>query len=114
MSMPARISRRQVPGARRRSRARPAVLGLAVAAMLVFVLFPVYWIVVNSLKASPQDVANRLQADAIETERSAYVAESLLLGRGLAGRTNGDGLWWPQSESSAMPVETRSSLTSWQ
>jgi 16S rRNA (cytosine967-C5)-methyltransferase len=62
-------------------------------------------IVVNSLKGSPDELADRLRADGIETEQSAYVAESLLLGHGLAGRTNGDGLWWSQSESSAMPVD---------
>ncbi|MGA9944032.1 MAG: transcription antitermination factor NusB, partial [Candidatus Cybelea sp.] len=62
-------------------------------------------IVVNSLKGSPHELADRLRADGIETKRSAYVAESLLLEHGLAGRTNGDGLWWPQSESSAMPVD---------
>jgi 16S rRNA (cytosine967-C5)-methyltransferase len=62
-------------------------------------------IVVNSLKGAPQEVADLLRAEGIETERSAYVLEALLLGRGLAGRTDRDGLWWPQSESSAMPVD---------
>jgi 16S rRNA (cytosine967-C5)-methyltransferase len=62
-------------------------------------------IVVNSLKGSPLEVADRLRTDGVETERSAYVAESLLLARGLAGGTSGDGLWWAQSESSAMPVD---------
>jgi 16S rRNA (cytosine967-C5)-methyltransferase len=62
-------------------------------------------VTVNTRKGSPQAVADRFRADGVETQRSAYVAETLLLGRGLAGRTNGEGLWWPQSESSAMPVD---------
>ena len=62
-------------------------------------------IVVNSLRGSPEQIADRLRAEGVETVRSPFVADALLVERGSAWRANGDGLWWSQSESSAMPVD---------
>jgi 16S rRNA (cytosine967-C5)-methyltransferase len=62
-------------------------------------------IVVNALKCTTQEAAARLRSDGIVTEGSAYVPESLLLERGSLSQSNGDGCWWPQSESSAMVVD---------
>lgn len=62
-------------------------------------------IVVNSAKGGVGDVAEALRNRGIETKRSAYVEETLLLENSSAHRAGGDGLWWPQSESSAMAVD---------
>ena len=62
-------------------------------------------IVVNALKSTPLETAERLRASGIETQPSSYVAEALLVERGRAARVNGDGAWWSQSESSAMAVD---------
>ncbi len=61
-------------------------------------------LVVNALKATPHEAASRLAALGVETRGSATVPEVLLLERG--GMPPGDdGVWWPQSESSAMAVD---------
>ncbi len=62
-------------------------------------------IVVNSLKSTPSETAQRLWASGIETAPSRHVAEALLVERLPAPRANGNGAWWPQSESSAMVVD---------
>ena len=62
-------------------------------------------IVVNALKSTPLEAAQRLRGSGIETQPSPYVAEALLVERGRAPRVNGDGVWWSQSESSAMAVD---------
>ncbi|HVN68106.1 MAG TPA: transcription antitermination factor NusB [Candidatus Binatia bacterium] len=63
-------------------------------------------LVVNRLKTTPSDVIARLALLGIETSPSPIVAESLLVERGTLARAGGgDGAWWPQSESSAMPVD---------
>jgi 16S rRNA (cytosine967-C5)-methyltransferase len=62
-------------------------------------------VVVNSLKATPEDVASQLSDAGVETRRSAIVPEVLLTERGLGSFPNNDGAWWMQSESSAMPVD---------
>ncbi len=62
-------------------------------------------IVVNALKSTPLETAECLRASGIETQPSSYVAEALLVERGRAARVNGDGVWWSQSESSAMAVD---------
>jgi 16S rRNA (cytosine967-C5)-methyltransferase len=62
-------------------------------------------LVVNTLRATLDDAAQRLRADGIQTKPSALVADALLVERGSIGRANGDGGWWPQSESSAMVVD---------
>jgi 16S rRNA (cytosine967-C5)-methyltransferase len=61
-------------------------------------------IVVNSARVALPAVADRLAQSGIETERSAFVEESLIVGSALRG-ADGNGDWWPQSESSAMPVD---------
>ena len=62
-------------------------------------------VVVNALKNAPAEAAQLLRASGIENEPSRYVPEVLLVERGPASRVTGDGMWWPQSESSAMPVD---------
>lgn len=62
-------------------------------------------IVVNALKAEPNEAAARLAAAGVETQPSPIVPETLLVERGAAWRTGGDGSWWMQSESSAMAVD---------
>jgi 16S rRNA (cytosine967-C5)-methyltransferase len=62
-------------------------------------------IVVNTLRGSRDETAERLRAAGIATLASAYVPEALLVERNPAARAQGDGFWWPQSESSAMAVE---------
>jgi 16S rRNA (cytosine967-C5)-methyltransferase len=62
-------------------------------------------VLVNELKTTPDAAAERLRASGIETVPSAFVAEALLVERGPVSRANGDGAWWPQSESSAMAVD---------
>ncbi len=62
-------------------------------------------IVVNALKSEPAEAAKLLRANGIESEPSRYVPEVLLLERGPPSRATGDGVWWSQSESSAMPVD---------
>jgi 16S rRNA (cytosine967-C5)-methyltransferase len=62
-------------------------------------------ILVNTLKGSTVEAADRLRLAGIETKPSAFVAETLLVERGSIARANGDGCWWPQSESSAMAVD---------
>lgn len=62
-------------------------------------------IVVNTLKSAPVETAQRLRASGIETTASPHVDEVLLVERGSAARANGHGVWWPQSESSAMAVD---------
>jgi 16S rRNA (cytosine967-C5)-methyltransferase len=64
---------------------------------------PVPAIVVNAIKAAPQQVAERIGAAGLQTHPSAIVPEVLLMRRGTP--LHGDGTWWPQSESSAMPVD---------
>ncbi len=62
-------------------------------------------IVVNRLKSTPEETAERLRLDGIESTPSPIVAEALLVQRGPLARAEGDGRWWPQSESSAMAVD---------
>jgi len=62
-------------------------------------------ILVNTLRSSTGEIATRLRAAGIETKPSEIVEEALLVERGSVARVDGDGLWWPQSESSAMPVD---------
>ncbi len=62
-------------------------------------------VVVNTLKGSPAQTALALGARGVETRPSSYVAEALVVERGSVWQASGDGLWWPQSESSAMAVE---------
>lgn len=62
-------------------------------------------VVVNTLKGGVEDAADRLRAAGVETTRSPYVAESLLVQTGSAARVRTAGDWWPQSESSAMAVD---------
>lgn len=62
-------------------------------------------IVVNSSRRSVADVAQELRDKGIETKRSPYVEEALLLESGAVHRADGNGSWWSQSESSAMPVD---------
>jgi 16S rRNA (cytosine967-C5)-methyltransferase len=62
-------------------------------------------IVVNTIKTPSQLAGEELRRDGIETQHSAYVPEVLLVERGNVHRAAGDGVWWPQSESSAMAVD---------
>lgn len=62
-------------------------------------------VVVNALKAAPDQAALQLESMGIETRRSTLVDEVLLVERGRASALGGDGAWWPQSESSAMAVD---------
>jgi 16S rRNA (cytosine967-C5)-methyltransferase len=62
-------------------------------------------VLVNALKGSVEEAAERLQTAGVETARSPYVAESLLVESGSPAQTVDTGAWWPQSESSAMVVD---------
>jgi 16S rRNA (cytosine967-C5)-methyltransferase len=62
-------------------------------------------IVVNALKERPQEAASRLAASGTLTQPSASVPESLLVDGRLTPDASGNGAWWVQSESSAMPVD---------
>jgi 16S rRNA (cytosine967-C5)-methyltransferase len=61
-------------------------------------------IVINPARGSIDEVARRLRDAGIETKPSGIVEDALLVERGGVARVDGDGLWWPQSESSAMAV----------
>ncbi len=61
-------------------------------------------IVVNAIKSTVEEVAERLRADGVEARRSPIVGEVLLVERGFA-RVESEARWWPQSESSAMAVD---------
>jgi 16S rRNA (cytosine967-C5)-methyltransferase len=61
-------------------------------------------IVVNALRGNADEAAAALMAGGVETAPS-IVAEALLVERGRVGQLGDDGRWWPQSESSAMPVD---------
>jgi len=65
-------------------------------------------IAVNSLKTTRDGVAALLSEKNVATRPSPYAAESLLVdapGSIGALERESDGRWWPQSESSAMPVD---------
>jgi 16S rRNA (cytosine967-C5)-methyltransferase len=62
-------------------------------------------IVVNGLKSSPEETAERFGASGIKARPSTHVAEVLLVERGPVLHANGEGFWWTQSESSAMAVD---------
>lgn len=63
-------------------------------------------VVVNGLKTSVEAAMERLHAGGVETTRSPYVAEALLVESGSTARaSDDDGRWWTQSESSAMAVD---------
>jgi 16S rRNA (cytosine967-C5)-methyltransferase len=62
-------------------------------------------IVVNALKGTPQEIAGQLASIGTRTTPSTVVAESLLIDGRLGPGAAGDGAWWVQSESSAMPVD---------
>jgi 16S rRNA (cytosine967-C5)-methyltransferase len=59
-------------------------------------------LVVNALRCTTDEAVAQLEAAGIETRRSPFVAEALLVQRGQISEAAGDGRWWPQSESSAM------------
>ena len=61
-------------------------------------------IVVNAIKSTVEEAAERLRADGVEARRSPIVGEVLLVERGFA-RVESEARWWPQSESSAMAVD---------
>jgi 16S rRNA (cytosine967-C5)-methyltransferase len=65
-------------------------------------------IVVNELKSAPHEIAAQLSSAGVETQPSAVVPEALLVQRGLLAPGSGNGVWWTQSESSAMPVDVLS------
>ncbi|MBV8498660.1 MAG: hypothetical protein JO003_05350 [Candidatus Eremiobacteraeota bacterium] len=65
---------------------------------------PAVALLINALKATPHEAARRLADLGVETRPSAFVGETLLLKRG-GLPPDGDGAWWPQSESSAMAVD---------
>jgi 16S rRNA (cytosine967-C5)-methyltransferase len=62
-------------------------------------------VVVNGLKGTPPEVADQLASIGTRTTPSPLVAESLLVDGRLSPNAAGDGAWWVQSESSAMPVD---------
>ena len=62
-------------------------------------------LVVNALKTTPADAARALASSGIETLPSPIVSEALLVERGPVWNAGGDGAWWSQSESAAMPVD---------
>ena len=62
-------------------------------------------VVVNTLKGSVETAAERLRTAGVQTVRSPYVAESLLVESGSPAHLPDDGEWWQQSESSAMAVD---------
>jgi len=65
-------------------------------------------VVVNLLRSTRVQVADALLAAGITTVASDFVDEALLVERGAIGRIESGGLWWPQSESSAMAVDVLS------
>jgi 16S rRNA (cytosine967-C5)-methyltransferase len=64
-------------------------------------------IVVNALRGTRDAVAAQLARAGVASRPSPIVAESLLVEHpaGLARAGGGNGSWWQQSESSAMPVD---------
>jgi len=60
------------------------------------------------LKSAPHEIAAQLSSAGVETQPSAVVPEALLVQRGLLAPGSGNGVWWTQSESSAMPVDVLS------
>jgi 16S rRNA (cytosine967-C5)-methyltransferase len=62
-------------------------------------------VVVNGLKGTPQEAVSRLASFGTRATPSPVVAESLLIDGRLSPDAGGDGAWWVQSESSAMPVD---------
>lgn len=62
-------------------------------------------ILVNQLKTTLQEAAERLSSEHVETKPSPIVPEVLLVERGVAWRFETAEAWWPQSESSAMVVD---------
>lgn len=62
-------------------------------------------IVVNALKSTVYEMAERLHADGIESRPSPIVEEVLLLQRSGLARIESEGRCWLQSESSAMAVD---------
>ena len=62
-------------------------------------------LVVNALRATVDEAAVQLAEAGVETRRSPFVAETLLVQRGQISEAMGDGRWWPQSESSAMAAD---------
>jgi 16S rRNA (cytosine967-C5)-methyltransferase len=62
-------------------------------------------VVVNGLKGTLQEAASRLASFGTRATPSPVVAESLLIDGRLSPNAAGDGAWWVQSESSAMPVD---------
>lgn len=59
-------------------------------------------IVVNALRLTIDEAEAQLASAGVETRRSPFVEEALLVRRGQVSEATGDGRWWPQSESSAM------------
>ena len=59
-------------------------------------------IVVNALRLTIDEAEAQLASAGVETRRSPFVAEALLVRRASVSEATGDGRWWPQSESSAM------------
>jgi 16S rRNA (cytosine967-C5)-methyltransferase len=59
-------------------------------------------IVVNGLRLTIDAAEAQLASAGVETHRSSFVAEALLVRQGHVSEATGEGLWWPQSESSAM------------
>jgi 16S rRNA (cytosine967-C5)-methyltransferase len=62
-------------------------------------------VVVNMLKSTLEEAALQLGSSGAVTHPSAVVAESLLVDGALGALAFGNGAWWMQSESSAMPVD---------
>ncbi len=62
-------------------------------------------VVVNALRRTPEEAQAALMEHGVETRRSPVVDEVLLVERGHTSEAAGAGTWWPQSESSAMPVD---------
>ncbi|MBV8532139.1 MAG: hypothetical protein JO104_12560, partial [Candidatus Eremiobacteraeota bacterium] len=62
-------------------------------------------VVVNTLLSTRDEIASRLAANGIETTPSRWARDALLVARGVASQADGKGLWWMQSESSALPVD---------
>jgi 16S rRNA (cytosine967-C5)-methyltransferase len=59
-------------------------------------------IVVNVLRLTLDEAQVQLASAGVETRRSSFVAEALLVAQGHVSEATGEGRWWPQSESSAM------------
>jgi len=62
-------------------------------------------IAVNTLRRTPEEAQTELLGQGVETRRSGIVGDVLLVERGHTSESAGGGAWWPQSESSAMPVD---------